>query len=392
MFTGFLYVLRAYGMRTSLNEWNSLMKALDLDLNCSSLTEFYQMARCILVKRVQDYDRFDQAFCEYFGRAGDGDLLSEEVKNWLKTAHTPTAFDKAAVDRIWGKKTLREIEEMMEQRLKEQTEEHDGGKKWVGTGGQTAYGHSGYAPKGIRVMGKGNLGRALRVAGERSFRDFRDDDTVRLRDFQVALKRLQLLSVRDDGPKSEFNIDKTIQETGRNAGMLKIIMERPRKNQTKLLLLMDSGGSMITYAELCSRLFNAVHQLRHFKDLRIYYFHNCVYDHVYKGPECRKDQTVPTDWLLKNLKPDYKVILVGDAFMDPSEFYELYGRSSQRTGEEWLRLMKKRFPSSIWLNPMHFDMWDPASAFTVPAIRRIFPMFFLSPAGLEQGIRELLRS
>ena len=391
MFTEFLYILRAYGMKTSLTEWNMLMECLRMDLNNAGLTNFYHMARSVLVKRLQDYDRFDQAFSEYFGRIEEEDLLSEDLKKWLSKAHKPTDYDKDAVDRAWGHKTLKEIEEMMEQRLREQTEEHDGGKKWVGTGGQTAYGHSGYAPKGIRVMGRGRLGRALRVAGERTFRDFREDNTIQIRDFQVALKKLRLLAMQDDGPKSEFNVDRTITETGRNAGMLSIVMERPRKNRTRLLLLMDSGGSMSTYADLCSRLFNAVNELRHFKELKICYFHNCVYDQVYSGPECRKDQSISTERLLQTLHPEFKVILVGDAFMDPSEFYEPYNRSAKKTGQEWLQLLRQRFPHSVWMNPMAFDMWDPHAAFTVPAIGRIFPMFRLSPGGLEQGIKELRR-
>lgn len=399
MFTDFLYVLRAYGMKTSLNEWNMFMEALDMNLNDCSFTEFYHMARCILVKRVEDYDRFDQAFLEYFknvdindetDEGDDPDKLPAYFKRWLAKAHTPTKFDKDAVDRAWGDKTLEEIREMMEQRIKEQVEEHDGGKKWVGTGGQTAYGHSGYAPRGIRVYGQGHRGRAMRVAGQRVFRDFRDDNSVQIRDFQVAFKKLRLLSMRDDGPKSEFSVDKTIDETADNAGLLSIVMERPRKNQTKLLLLMDSGGSMSVYADLCSRLFHAVHDMSHFKDLKIYYFHNCVYDFVYKNPECKAEDSVFTGKVLQNLKSDYKLILVGDAFMDPTEFFELYDRRSTHTGEEWLKLLRQKFPQSIWLNPINFEAWNTMSrGFTIPEVRRIFPMYPFSPRGLEEGIAEL---
>ena len=252
MFTDFLYLLRAYGMKTSLNEWNMLLEALDLNLNHCSFTEFYHMARCILVKRVEDYDRFDQAFLAYF-RTMDSDESGENTpgpegneipsyfRRWLRKAHKATKYDKDSVDAAWGEKSLREIREMMQQRIKEQVEEHDGGKKWVGTGGQTAYGHSGYAPRGIRVMGEGHLSRAMRVAGQREFRDFRDDNAVQVRDFQVALKKLRRLSNRDDGPRTEFSVERTIDETAENAGMLKIILERPRKNQTKLLLLISRG-------------------------------------------------------------------------------------------------------------------------------------------------------
>ena len=401
MFTDFLYLLRAYGMKTSLNEWNMLLEALDLNLNHCSFTEFYHMARCILVKRVEDYDRFDQAFLAYF-RTMDSDESGENTpgpegneipsyfRRWLRKAHKATKYDKDSVDAAWGEKSLREIREMMQQRIKEQVEEHDGGKKWVGTGGQTAYGHSGYAPRGIRVMGEGHLSRAMRVAGQREFRDFRDDNAVQVRDFQVALKKLRRLSNRDDGPRTEFSVERTIDETAENAGMLKIILERPRKNQTKLLLLMDSGGSMSAYADLCSRLFHAVHDMTHFKDLEIYYFHNCVYDYVYRAPECRREDEIFLGKILLKLKSDYKLILVGDAFMDPTEFYEPYDARSTHTGEEWLRLLRKQFPQSIWLNPLDFGQWDRLNwGSTISAVRRIFPMYPFSARGIDDGIREL---
>ena len=373
MFTDFLYMLRAYGMDTSLNEWNLLLEALNSNLNECSLDEFYHMSRCILVKKVADYDRFDQAFAAYFKNIRNMDALPPQVMKWLAKTMSKTPFDKEEVDALWENKTLEEI-----------------------------------APFGIRVYGgeHGTRRSALEVAGERRFRDFRDDNTMQIRDFQVAFKKLRLLSMRDDGRKTEFNVDRTIEETGKKAGMLQIVMERPRKNQTKLLLLMDSGGSMWSYTDLCSRLFNAVHQSSHFKDLQIYYFHNCVYDEVYKTPECLKKDSVPTQWLLDNLKPEYKVIYVGDASMAPAELYDRasgfdYFRydsahymndfvKKQRSGEEWLRLLKKRFPASVWLNPLHVKLWAyDNSMFTVNAIRKIIPMYQLSPAGLDKAIQRL---
>ncbi len=408
MFTDFLYVLRAYGMKASLNEWNMLLEALSRNLNAAGLTEFYHMARCILVKRVEDYDRFDQAFAEYFRHVADMDVLPPQVMRWLAKTMSQTPFDQEEVDAVWEGKTLEEIREMMRRRLEEQKEEHHGGCKWVGTGGETAYGHDGYAPFGIRVYGKEGVRRsALEVAGERRFRDFRDDNTVQIRDFQMALKKLRLLSMRDDAAKTEFNVERTIDETSKNAGLLKIVMERPRKNQTKLLLLMDSGGSMWSYTDLCSRLFNAVNRSTHFKDLRVFYFHNCIYDEVYRTPACRAADSVLTEWILGNLSAEYKVILVGDASMAPSELYDrgagtdyfrYYSgnylnayRIHRKTGEAWLRLLRQHFPASIWLNPLHRRLWDyDYGSRTIMAVREIFPMYQLSAAGLERGIRELL--
>lgn len=406
MFTDFLYILRAYGMKTSLNEWNMLLEALDKDLNNASLTEFYHMARCILVKRLEDYDRFDQAFVEYFKRLENMDPLPPKIMKWLAKTMQQNNIDKEETDAVWENKTTDEIREMLRRRLEEQKEEHHGGCKWVGTGGQTAYGHDGYAPFGIRIFGEGSRRSAFQIAGERQFRDFRDDSTLQIRQFQVALKKLRLLSMRDEGIRSEFNVQKTIDETSRDAGLLHIVMERPRKNQTKLLLLMDSGGSMWSFSELCNRLFQAVDKSTHFKDLKIYYFHNCVYDEVYKNPTCRKDESVPTSWLINNLKSDYKVIFVGDASMAASElydqnagfdYYRYYSMSylndyskHEKTGEEWLKLLRKKFPDSIWLNPLHERLWNyDNSTTTISAIRKIFPMYQLSAKGLDQGIKKL---
>lgn len=397
MFTDFLYILRGYGMKTSLNEWNSLMEALSLNLNEGSLTEFYHMARAILVKRESEYDRFDQAFLEYFKNVVSHDSLPEELQGWLSKALTQTSFDKEETDAVWGKLDILEIRRLMEQRLAEQKEQHHGGSKWIGTGGTTAFGHSGYAPKGIRVHGSGMNRSALQVAAERNYRDFREDKVLQLRQFQIALRKLRLLSCKEDGAKTELSVEQTIDKTCAQGGRLQIVMERPRKNQTKLLLLMDSGGSMWAYAELCSRLFQAVNQSTHFKDLKIYYFHNCFYEHLYTTPRCSAEEQISTEWVLHNLKSEYKVILVGDATMAPSELLQEggsldYFHQNDRAGLDWMEAFKKGFPSAIWLNPMHEKLWDyDSSSYTIKLIREKFPMFQLTAKGLEEGIKELRR-
>lgn len=395
MFTDFLYILRGYGMKTSLNEWNSLMEALSLNLNGGSLTEFYHMARAILVKRESEYDRFDQAFLEYFKNVAGHDSLPEELLSWLSKALTQTSFDKEETDAAWGKLDILEIRRLMEQRLIEQKEQHHGGSKWIGTGGTTAFGHSGYAPKGIRVHGSGMNRSALQVAAERNYRDFREDKVLMLRQFQIAFKKLRLLSCREDGAKTELSVEQTIDKTCAQGGRLQIVMERPRKNQTKLLLLMDSGGSMWAYAELCSRLFQAVNQSTHFKDLKIYYFHNCFYEQLFTTPSCSSEEQISTEWVLHNLKSEYKVIFVGDATMAPSELLQEggsldYFHQNDKTGLDWMEAFKKRFPSAIWLNPMHEKLWDyDYSSYTIKLIREKFPMFQLTAKGLEEGIKEL---
>ena len=201
MFTDFLYLLRSYGMKTSLNEWNSLMDALEMNLNDASLTEFYYMARAVLVKKESEYDKFDQAFLAYFKNVQTFEELPKEVLDWLAKAHAQTPYDKDEVDARFAGLDLDDIRKMMAERLKEQHEQHHGGNKWIGTGGTSAFGHSGYSPKGIRVGGPGKNRSALQVAEQRNYRDFRDDAVIQIRQFQVALKKLRLLSCREDGPR-----------------------------------------------------------------------------------------------------------------------------------------------------------------------------------------------
>lgn len=395
MFIDFLYLLRSLGMKTGLNEWNSLMDALSLDLNEASLTKFYYTARAVLVKKEADYDKFDQAFLQYFKEVKSYEDLPPELLEWLSSAKEQTPYDKDEVDARFAGLDLEDIRRMMAERLEEQKEQHHGGNKWIGTGGTSAFGHSGYSPKGIRVGGPGRNRSALQVAEERNYKDFREDSILEVRQFQIALRKLRLLSCREDGSKTELNVEETIERTCARGGRLELVMERPRKNQTRLLLLMDSGGSMWAYAELCSRLFQAVNRSTHFKDLKIYYFHNCFYDHLYTTPACSFRDKISTEWVLHNLKQEYKVILVGDAAMAPSELLYRggsldYYHGNDKTGLYWLETLKERFPSSIWLNPIDSRYWEHTyGSRTIGLVRERIPMFALTAAGLEEGIRAL---
>lgn len=398
MFTDFLYLLRAYGMKTGLNEWNSLMEALQMNLNHSSLTEFYYMARTVLVKKETDYDKFDQAFSEYFKNLPDYGGVSDELLSWLDTVMPKTNPDKERADSMWENMSLEEIEALMKQRMREQTEAHNGGSKWIGTGGITAFGHSGYAPKGIRISGEGRNRKALKIAAAREYRDFRDDKVLEIRQFQMAFRKLRVLSGKDEGPKTELNVDKTIEKTCKNGGNLEIVMERPRKNQTKLLLLIDSGGSMWPYADLCNKLFQAVNQASKLKDLKVYYFHNCIYGELFMKPGCMWRDRISTDWVMSNIKREYKVILVGDATMGPAELLYRggtvdYMHPNDKPGIQWLEEIRKRYPASVWMNPLHEKLWngDYYTSRTVEMVKNVFPMFPLTVKGLEAAVRELLK-
>ena len=261
MFTGFFYLLRAHGFPVSLNEWMTLVQGLMLNLQHDSLTGFYELCRAVLVKSEADYDKFDQIFLEYFDGIPYEDELPEELMDWLNNpAAVMEKFRKFLRTQGYEEKSIEEILKMFEERLKEQTEEHNGGSYWIGTNGYSNFGNSGHSPQGIRVGGQSMYRRAFQVAGERKFRDFRKDNVLDIRQFQMAFRLLRQYSAQTQEARTEFDVDETIRETCYNAGTLSVCYKRPRKNTVKVLMLMDSGGSMDYYSNLCSMLFQAARQ------------------------------------------------------------------------------------------------------------------------------------
>lgn len=395
VFTDFFYLLRAYGLKVSFNEWMSLMEGLDKGLAQNSLLEFYYLARSVLVKTEADFDKYDQVFLSYFKGVKTVEEIPKEFYEWLKEAKEPKPYDKAEVDARTAK-DLETLRQLLEDRLKRQKGRHDGGQIWIGTGGTSNLGHSGYAKTGVRVGGESQFRSALQVAEEREYADFREDNTLDLRSFQMAFRRLRQFTNQEDGPKDELNLDATIEETGKNAGYLRLEFERPRRNNVKVLLLFDSGGSMLPYSRLCSQLFQAVNQANHFKDLKIYYFHNCVYDQMYTLPSCRSESGVSTQGILNQLDQNYRVIFIGDAAMSPTELYSPGGAIqasyyNAETGMAWLNKFKNRFQRQVWFNPIAEEYWPhDYGAYTIEAIRQTFPMYHLSPEGLAKGLKKLM--
>lgn len=395
MFLDFFYLLRAYGLKVSFNEWMSLMDALDQGLARNSLLEFYYLARAVLVKTEADFDRFDQVFLEYFHDIESVDEIPKEFFDWLKVPKEMKPFDRAEVDARTNL-DLEKLRQLLEDRLQRQKGRHDGGQIWVGTGGTSNLGHSGYALTGIRVGGESRHKSAIQVAGERDYQDFRQDNTLDLRSFQMAFRQLRQFSVQDEGPKDQLNLDATIEETGKRGGYLHLEFERPRENNVKILLLFDSGGSMLPYSRLCSQLFQAVDSASHFKDLKIYYFHNCVYDELYTLPSCRYDSAVQTQWVLNQLDQSYRVIFVGDAAMAPSELMSSggsinYSHYNDETGLAWLGRIKHRFQRQVWFNPIPEQYWPyDYGAVTIQAISEVFSMHHLSAEGLARGLKRLM--
>ncbi|WP_286030195.1 vWA domain-containing protein [Anaerotignum lactatifermentans] len=395
MFTAFFYLLRSRGLKVSMNEWMTLMEALDKGLHQSSFTGFYYLCRSVLVKSEADFDKFDGAFLEFFKGVEFEGELPPELMDWLTNPKEKPGdqFDmERAMQNEWISQA--EIQKMFLERLEEQKEEHNGGSYWVGTGGVSVFGNSGFSPRGIRVGGEGGKRRAFQVASERKFRDFRQDNTLDTRQFQMAFRRLRQFSAKAEEAKTEFDIDSTIRETCDNAGKLKVVYDRPRKNTVKVLLLMDSGGSMDYYSRLCSMLFQAVSKSNHFKDLQVFYFHNCIYSKIYTDPQLRPKSVIPTEWILKNLSSEYKVIIVGDAQMEPSELldpsYYNYGARDNITGIEWLTRFREKYPHLVWLNPSERPYWGGWWAKTYDIIRKDFDMYDLSIDGLNAALKKLM--
>ena len=394
MFLEFFNVLRLHGLKISLDEWLVLIDALDRGMAENSLMEFYYLCRNVLIKSETEYDKFDQAFAEYFKGIESVDEIPQELRDWLSHDELERMLEDMP---DWAKEyDLDTLRKMFRERLSEQTEKHDGGKYWVGTGGTSPFGHGGYNPAGIRVGGEGRHQSAIQIAGERIFRDFRQDNELDTRQFQMAFRKLRQFSSRVDAAKTELDIDATIDATCDNAGLLKLVYEKPRKNTVKLLLLMDSDGSMRSYSRLCSQLFQAVNQSTHLKDLKIYYFHNCIYDYLYTDPYIIDGRWIETDWIFRNLGSDYKVIIVGDAAMSS---YELTARGgninwyawNNEPGIDWLKKFNRFYRKVIWLNPIKESRWTHAwGARTIQMVREIFPMYELTLNGLDKGIHKLL--
>lgn len=394
MFSAFFYLLRARGIDVSLNEWMTLMEALNGGLANSSLTEFYYLSRAILVKTESEFDTFDGAFLEFFENTKAAISLPEGI-GILKGLNT----DEINIDEMMDAEAIdlsdEEILKMLQNEPNEQTLEHNSSSQMVGAGGASFVGHNGNNAQGVRLGGSSKNKAAFEVAGERSFRDFRNDKILKLEQYQTAFKRLRQFSARIDAPKTELDLNETINETCDHAGILNIVYQRPRQNTVKVLLLMDSGGSMRYYTDICNSLFHAVSKANHFKDLKIFFFHNCIYTKLYTDPACRRGYWVETEWVLNNIKSDYKVIFVGDAAMNPAELFETsYYRNGLRNdipGIDWLRRFSKKYKKIVWLNPeeIRYRAHDYTQE-TRKFLENEFDMYPLTISNLERALKKLI--
>ena len=392
MFLTFFYLLRASGINVSLGEWLTLMEGLRMDLHDSTLSGFYTLCRSVLLHSEADFDRFDQVFLEFFKDVKHVDEVPPEMLKWLEHPELDLV-ELERLSEITGL-SVEEIERMFAERLRGQDAEHNGGRKWVGTEGYTPFGHRGKQLGGIRVGGKSSYHSAYRVAGERKYRDWRKDNTIDSRQFQMAFRSLRQLSSNSDEPKTELDIDATIRKTCDNAGNLSIEFTRPRKNALKLMLLMDSGGSMDYYRELCSLLFQSVSKAGRFKDLKVYYFHNSPGKRLYLDPTLDWRNSVLTEWVMNNIPSDYKVIIVGDASMSMQELLPSYNwwKSDvpENSGLALLLELKRRYPHIIWFHPQPRPAYSSYGTQTFELLEKYFDMYQLSIDGMTKGMKKLM--
>lgn len=391
MLIDFFEEVRAAGVPATPRELLDLMKGLQADLAFADVDDFYLLARTCLVKDEKYYDRFDLAFSSYFKGIGSLDELLEKVipDDWLRQT-----FEKFLSEEDRKKiKSLGSLEELMEQfkqRLEEQQKRHAGGSKWIGTGGTSPFGHGGYHPEGIRVGGQSKNRSAVKVWEKREFKNFDDSLSLGNRNIQVALKRLRQFA--RTGAAEELDLDGTIRATARNAGHLDLKMVREKHNSVKVLLLLDVGGSMDDHIEMLEELFTACRT--EFKHLEHFYFHNCLYESVWRDNNRRFNERIPTMELLHKYGADYKVIFVGDAAMSPYEIAVAGGsveHMNQEAGQVWLKRVLDNWNKAVWLNPTPEKYWG--YTHSIGMIHQLMEerMYPLTIEGLDAAMKELIK-
>ncbi|EZP56943.1 vWA domain-containing protein [Sphingomonas sp. RIT328] len=390
MFLLFLDELRAAGIAASLKEHLVLLEALDAAVIESTPEAFYYLARATYVKDEALLDRFDRVFGKVFhGVVSDAGVAPQDLPaEWLE-AVAARYLDAEEMARIQALGSWDEIMAALRERLAEQHGRHQGGSKWIGTGGTSPFGNAGYNPEGVRIGGESRHGRAIKVWEQRDFRNLDADVELGTRNIKVALRRLRRFA--REGAADELDIQGTIDGTARQ-GWLDVRMRPERRNAVKLLLFLDVGGSMDPWVRICEELFSAA--TAEFKTLDFFYFHNCPYEGLWKDNRRRFTERTPTVEVLHRFGPDYKIVFVGDAAMSPYEITHAGGsveHNNDEAGAVWMERLTGTYPSAIWLNPLPEPQWG-----YTPSIRlmrelvggRMFP---LTLAGLDAGMRELTR-
>jgi len=393
MLIDFFYTLRAAKLPVSVRELLTLLEALQANVvgpsnpEACGMDDFYFLARTTLVKDEKHYDKFDQAFATYFkGVDTVADFTKPIPADWLRQEleRLLSEEQKAKAPKMdWD-----ELMQTLKKRLEEQQERHAGGSKWIGTGGTSPFGHGGHNPQGIRIGGQGGNKSAVKVWEQRAYRDYDDNQELGTRNIKVALRRLRKFARQS--PTLELDLGGTIRATAANAGYLDIQMIPERHNNVKVLLLMDVGGTMDDHIQRVEELFSAVKS--EFKHLEFYYFHNCVYDFMWRNNQRRYAEKFPTWDIIRKYNKDHKLIFVGDATMSPFEILQPGGSveySNEEAGAEWLQRLTHAFPHFAWINPEPQGLWPYRQS--IGLIQQLMGqrMFPLTLKGLEDTMRLL---
>jgi uncharacterized protein len=390
MFFNFLDELRTAGIAASMKEHLILLEALDKDVIERNPEEFYYLSRAIFVKDEGLLDRFDQVFAKVFKGiiTQYGDQNAEIPADWLKAVAekflTPEEMEAIKALGSWD-----EIMETLKKRLEEQQKRHEGGNKWVGTGGTSPYGNSGYNPEGVRIGGESKHGRALKVWDKREFKNLDSTKELGTRNIKIALRRLRKFA--REGALDELDIDGTVRGTAKQ-GWLDIHMRAERRNAVKLLLFLDVGGSMDPHIKLCEELFSAA--TTEFKNLEFFYFHNCPYEGLWKDNKRRFAERTPTWDVLHKYGHDYKIIFVGDAAMSPYEISHPGGsveHFNEESGTVWMQRLTTTYPAAAWLNPVPKEHWGYSQSTKLLKDLMNDRMYPLTLAGLDDAMRGLTR-
>ncbi|MBU3652630.1 MAG: VWA domain-containing protein [Limnohabitans sp.] len=392
MLIDFFYTLRAAKVPVSVKEYLSLLEALEAQVvgpasDACTMDDFYYLSRTALVKDEKHFDKFDRAFAAYFkGVELMTDFTQDVPLDWLrKTLEKElTPEQKAAIEKMgWD-----ELMETLKKRLEEQKERHEGGSKWIGTGGTSPFGNGGYNPQGIRIGGKGGNKSAVKVWEQRAYQDYDDSQELGTRNIKVALRRLRKFA--REGSPDELDLDDTIRSTAANAGYLDIKMIPERHNNVKVLLLMDVGGTMDEHIQRMEELFSAVKS--EFKHLEFYYFHNCIYDYLWKNNRRRFAEKFPTWDIIRKYNKDYKLIFIGDATMSPYEILQPGGSveyNNEEPGAEWIQRLTHAYPKFAWINPEPQGVWQYRQSISIIQQLTGHRMFPLTLRGLEDAMRLL---
>jgi uncharacterized protein len=390
MFFQFLDEMRLAGIPASLKEHLLMLEALDAEVIERTPEEFYYLARATYVKDEGLLDRFDQVFAKVFKGLEKtwGEQNAEIPADWLK-AVAEKFLTEEEMKEIKSLGSWEKIMETLKKRLEEQEKRHQGGSKWIGTGGTSPYGNSGYNPEGVRIGGESKHKRALKVWDKREFRNLDNTKELGTRNIKIALRRLRRFA--RDGAQDELDINATIDGTARQ-GWLDIHMRAERRNAIKVLLFLDVGGSMDPFIKLCEELFSAASS--EFKNLEFFYFHNCPYEGVWKDNKRRFSERTPMWDVLHKYGHDYKLIFVGDAAMSPYEITHPGGsveHFNEESGSVWLQRLTNTYPAAAWLNPVPENHWGYSQSTKIIQQAMTNRMFPLTLAGLDDAMRELTR-